>query len=206
MTRATASIHIYAEDESLRNEIDSKISNIINSEEKESHLEEYNYDVFIAYHGTRNPNGTYENAKKLCDELTKNGLRVFLNGYSCNEGDEDLGFSSTTRIIQKSKMMVLVINDNAPVDGNGMLKEKNDDGSLNQLNQELKTMNDLINTSRRTHKTGFRFLYCGSLTSADEIYNYLNVFYHELSYGFECCFTDNSDIVRWAIDNKDNML
>ena len=203
MTRATASLNIYSRNGNVRKVIERKIKEITASEETINPNEQYDYDVFIAYHGTCDENGTYPAAKKLCDMLTENGIKVFLNNYQCNENDRDLGFNSTTRIVQKSKSLVLVVNDSAPIDGNGMLLQKNDDGTLNQLNQELKTFNDLINTARRTHKSGFKCLYRGTLTSMDNIYKYLNSFYQELSYGFDCCCLEFEDILKWVLDNKE---
>ena len=203
MTRATASLNIYAKSDLVRDIMQNRINEIMASETTINLNEDYDYDVFIAYHGTCSENGTYAAAKKLCDLLSVNGIRVFLNNYCCNEEDRDLGFNNTTRIIQKSRSLVMVINDFASVDSSGMLLQRNADGTLNQLNQELKTFNDLINTGLRTHKTGFRFLYCGNLTNMDEIYKYLNRFYQELSYGFDCCLLDFEDVLKWTIDNKE---
>lgn len=203
MTRAAASLNIYAKGDVVREIIKNRINDIVTSETTINPNEEYDYDVFIAYHGTCSENGTYAAAKKLCDLLCENRIRVFLNGYCCNDDDKDFGFNNTTRIIQKSKSLIMVINDFAPTDGRGMLPQRNADGTLNQLNQELKTFNDLINTGLRTHRTGFRFLYCGNLTNMDEIYKHLNRFYQELSYGFDCCLLDFEDVLKWALDNKE---
>lgn len=202
MTRATASLVIYSANDNVRDVLLQRVKDINNTSEVEVENKNYKYDVFIAYHGTYSEHGSYEYAKKLCDLLTESGLSVFLNGYSCDESDRDLGFNETTRIIQKSRQLVAVINDYVPVDDEGMMLRVNNDSSLNQLYQELKTFNDLLNIGQREHKSGFRFYYCGEETDYQKVYTFLNKLYHELTYGFDCALLSKEDVLRWALDYK----
>ena len=203
MTRAAASLNIYAANDKTKTVLKERINAIKNANESENDEQAFKYDVFIAYHGTNSESGSYQRAKKLCDTLTSSGLSVFLNGYQCDESDRDLGFNETTRIVQKSRMVVAVINDNVPVDGSGMIPRQYGNGGLNQLYQELKTFNDLINIGSRQHKNGFRFLYCGEKTDIDAIYSFLNKYYQELTYGFDCVCLSEDDVLKWALDCKE---
>lgn len=200
MTRATASLVIYAANEIVSNILNQRIKDILNTGEDMDKEQSFEYDVFIAYHGTYSENGSYAFAKKLCDVLTSNGLSVFLNGYCYNNCDKDVGFNETTRIIQKSRQLVAVINDFAPKDEYGMILRVNKDGGLNQFYQELKTLNDLINIGERDHKSSFKFYYCGGMSDYDGIYKYLNKYFLELTYGFDCACLSEDDILRWALE------
>ena len=53
------------------------------------------YDLFVAYHGTNNPQGTYAIAKELCDYCEKEGYSVYLHGYSCLAEHKDVQWNRT---------------------------------------------------------------------------------------------------------------
>src|SRR5690554_572047 len=147
MTRATMKLNIYCEDASLFNFLKDKIDyinelNLINDEIEDMQLLdekaiEYEYDIFIAYHGTNNPKGSYKKAKEICDYLKVQGFKVFLNDYSYNEKDEGIGFNETKFIIQRSENFLLVFNDSIYLDEYGMIPNKYIDNKVNQLYSEL---------------------------------------------------------------------
>lgn len=184
MTRATLGLHIFAADNDVCNLLETRIQDISSATQTPVSRaalasarrgdESYDYDVFIAYHGTENPNGSLPAAKAICDFLEKNGYRVFLYGYRCNDADEDLGFDETYRAVQMSEVFLLVFNDAIPIEKRGgMLRRKNLDGRPNQLYREIKTFRDLFNDGRRKVKQ-FKAFYSGNtLQNDDEIYNFL---------------------------------
>ena len=119
------------------------------------------YDVFIAYHGTYDPNGSYGIAKKIADYLTdQNGYEVYLHGYSCQQEHKDIQWNRTWEIVDECQCFLAVINDNVPRNSTGRLG--NDLGDQeSQLRSEVDSFYDLINRNMRSRQD-FNFFYPGT--------------------------------------------
>ena len=119
------------------------------------------YDVFIAYHGTYDPNGSYGIAKKIADYLTdQNGYEVYLHGYSCQQEHKDIQWNRTWEIVDECQCFLAVINDNVPRNSTGRLG--NDLGDQeSQLRSEVDSFYDLINRNMRSRQD-FNFFYTGT--------------------------------------------
>jgi hypothetical protein len=224
MTRATLKLKIFCESEELFNYFNEKVNNILELKKTNDEVTKIvqenttnpsnqkgngaivtglKYDVFIAYHGTNDPNGSYIVAKAIADELKKSGFSVFLNDYLCFPDDEDLGFNETCYILQKADVFLLVFNDFVSRDELGMIMRKYDDGTPNQLYHELRTFTDMVNTGERTNRKNLRFFYSGNRISKDSIYRFLNSFYREGTYGnSNCCFYNINEILSWLKNRK----
>lgn len=219
MTRATLNLTIYCEDSILYDHFLEKIQVLehlnlkeqndetesdeeLNEVEKENEIEipfTYDYDFFIAYHGTDNPKGSYIRAQTICDLLTSNGYKVFLNGYSHLVKDLDLRFVETTNVIQRSKRFLLVFNDDVPKDNNGMISRKNNDGKPNQLYEELLCFRGLVLNDKRNNKQHLKYYYCGVKLTRSNIYNFLNNFYQEGTLGnSSCCFFTDDELLAYS--------
>lgn len=217
MTRATLKLTIFCENESLNAHFSSKIDyiNEINTQaqadssisnppdvpdETDVSDDEYDYDVFIAYHGTNNPNGSYAKAKEICDYLKLNKLRVFLNDYSSNSSDTDLGFNETRNVIQRSNKFLLVFNDNIPRDRFGMIPRKYSDNTVNQLYTELMMFTSLVDDDLRTNKNQLKFFYDGSKYTRSNIYSYLNKLYRAGTTGnSSVCYFTFEEVLAYAL-------
>ena len=218
MTRATLKLTIFAENSDLYSHFLTKIKIIeqINSDIEKNI--DYNtqidpefklclisdkditftYDVFIAYHNTNSPSGSYDAAKRLCDLLKAKGYSVFLNNYSFEEDDEDLGFDETSHALQRSKKMILVFNDNIYRDSNGMIPRKYEDKKPNQLYLELVTFHRMVLDNIRSNKKHLRYYYTGDTMDRSNIYNFLNRYYRDGTYGnSNCCFFDDNEMIAW---------
>ncbi|QWC00211.1 DUF2075 domain-containing protein [Mycoplasmatota bacterium] len=160
--------------------------------------DDYDYDLFIAYHGTNDPDGSYIDAKELSDYLSENGVKVFLNNHKCLQIDDDCGFDETWHVIQRSKNFILVFNDNIYKDSRGMIPRKYPDGKPNQLYKELKTFSALVDNDLRTNRKNLRFLYTGNSLTKANAYNFLNTFYIQGTYGnSNCCIFDKDAVLVW---------
>ncbi len=223
MTRATLKLTIFCENTDLFNYFNEKINKIyglknydndltenteedtmiINDDQNSNNNASFKYDVFIAYHGSSDPNGSYSSAKQLADEFKKNGFLVFLNNYCCLPDDHDVGFNETQYILQKAYLFILVFNDFVQRDSSGMIMRKYDDGTPNQLYRELRTFTDMVNMGDRTNIRNLRFLYTGKKMQKSEIYKFLNTFYREGTYGnSDCCFTKIEEVITWLKNRK----
>ena len=65
----------------------------------------YTYDVFIAYHGTFSPDGSYERAKELEFFFADQGLKPYIFKEETGEN-----WTDALRHIQESKTMLVVLN------------------------------------------------------------------------------------------------
>ena len=218
MTRATWKLSIMCEDENFYNYLSKKIQKInelnlelkelISKQEEDESIEDvykednemiYDYDFFIAYHGTINPNGSYEKAIELCDILKNNGYTVFLNNYSATYNDRDLGFNETRNVIQRCKNFVLVFNDNIYRDRFDMIPRKYEDGKPNQLYLELTMFSNLVDEDLRTNKHNLKFFYTGTIYNRQNIYNFLNKLYRIGTAGnSNCCFFTHDELLDFA--------
>lgn len=100
--------------------------------------EEYNFDIFIAYHGD-----DIRGSQKLASEIYKsiNGkligdkkiIRAFFKPESLPHGN----FSETPRIVARTPLFLLVANKNIPINQDGQIAERSSDGSLKYLYQEI---------------------------------------------------------------------
>ncbi len=119
------------------------------------------YDLFIAYHGTNNPNGSYSMAKQLCDYLTDNdnGFSVYLHEYSCLPEHKDVQWNRTWEIIDNCQCFLAVVNEAVPRNSTGRLG--NDFGEAeSQIRSEVDAFYDLINRNMRNYQD-FNFFYVG---------------------------------------------
>ena len=216
MTRATMKLSILCKNASLYSYLNKEINDInilnkdslINDKSKfdadftEDNID-YDYDFFIAYHGTNNVNGSYEKAKEICDFLKIHNFKVFLNEYSFNADDNDLGFNETTNVIQRSHRFLFVLNDSIYLDKNGMIPRKYENHKPNQLYSELRMFSSLVDDDLRNYKNDFKCFYDGSKYNKSNIYNFLNCAYREGTYGnSNCCYFELEDILKFTIFNK----
>lgn len=214
MTRATMNLYLLCENLSLYEYFKEKFNYIdelnqnamVDNVEEDLEIEviKYDYDIFIAYHGTNNPTGSYTKAKELCDILTSKGYSVFLNDYSCNTRDKGIGFNETTYVIQRSENFLLVLNDSIYLDEFGMIPRIYIDNKVNQLYSELKMFESLVQDNQRKYKENFKFYYDGSIFSKHNIYNHLNQVYREGTLGNSnaCLFTSEELILFMEKKNQ----
>jgi hypothetical protein len=119
------------------------------------------YDVFIAYHGTYDANGSYAMAKKIADYLAEqNGYEVYLHGYTCNQEHKDIQWNRTWEIVDECECFLAVVNDHVPRNSTGRLG--NDLGEHeSQIRAEVDSFYDLINRNMR-NRHNFNFFYVGA--------------------------------------------
>lgn len=142
------------------------------------------YDIFIAYHGTYNKNGSYETAKLIADYLKTNGFSVYLHGYSFSANyphHRDTQWNNTWERINESRTFLLVINDNVPRKENN-LSLGNETGRVSQIRDEVDRFNSLVKEGKR-NKHDFNWFYCGNITGRNEQQMFLESLYNPLSDG-----------------------
>lgn len=204
MTRATMNLSICCADEELGKLLNEKIDEIKNTKEKEEGIEEqeeFTYDVFISYFGTERKEGTYEQAKHICDLLKSQGLRVFLYNYSFADEDKDLTFNETWHVLSRSKTLVFVFNEFVDRESNGVIKRKTANGEISRIYQELNVFSELVTTGDRKAKTDVRFYYVGTQLSKFTVYPFLNKYILVLTQGnSNCCFMAEEDLLSWSKD------
>lgn len=126
------------------------------------------YNLFIAYHGTYDQNGSYEIAKKLCDYLSdeKLGFEVYLHGYSCLPEHKDVQWNRTWEIVDNCQCFIALVNDYVPRNTTGRLG--NDFGEMeSQIRSEVDSFYDLVSRNMR-NRSDFNFFYVGSNLSGEE--------------------------------------
>lgn len=81
-------------------------------------IAERNYDIFIAYHGTYDSNGSCSKAEQLCDFLESKGYSVFF--FPRYPGD---AYKANYLAVMQSKTFLLVCNDHIARDENGKINK-----------------------------------------------------------------------------------
>lgn len=200
MTRATMSLVLCCEDEKLGAFFNERIEAV--KEETESEEEDadaqYDYDVFIAYFGTERPDGTYKEAKQVCEKIKEKGLRVFLNNYSYIGKDANLRFTETWHALNRSETMLFVFNEFVDKDYSGLIIRTMPDGSISRIYQELSTFEDLVDMGHRKAKDDAKFFYAGKRLTKYNVYPFLNRYFPPLTQGnSNCCFMNDDDLNKW---------
>lgn len=202
MTRSTISLTICCEDQKLAelfNEKINAIGNVDPQEEQENDDDEFDYDIFISYFGTNYVHGTYNEAKRLCDILKQNGLKVFLLNYSMCEKDLDIQFSETWHVISRSQTLMFVFNEYVRKDSRGLIERKDENGGISRIYQELEQFEELICQGDRKAKYDAKFYYEGNTLDKYKIYPFLNKYIPPLTQGnSNCCFMSDEEMIEWA--------
>lgn len=81
-------------------------------------IAERNYDIFIAYHGTYDSNGSCSKAEQLCDFLESKGYSVFF--FPRYPGD---AYKANYLAVMQSKTFLLVCNDHIARDEDGKINK-----------------------------------------------------------------------------------
>lgn len=124
------------------------------------------FDIFIAYHGDE-ATGSQKQAQKLYYELHNKSLpngrkiRAYFHPITNPYGK----FSETPRIVQRTPLFVLVVNENVPRNSVGQLLEADETGTEKYLYGEV----DAFRTNYRKSKRGqvAKVVICGKLTYAE---------------------------------------
>jgi hypothetical protein len=141
------------------------------------------YDLFIAYHGTNDPNGSYEMAKKICDYLSQDkfGFQIYLHGYSCLPEDKDIQWNRTWEIVDNCQCFLAVVNDHVARNSNGRLG--NDVGErVSQIRSEVDAFFDLINRNMRD-RNDFNFFYSGTDKAGEEQIDFFTLLHSQIING-----------------------
>ena len=167
------------------------------------------YDLFIAYHGTNDPDGSYEAAKKICDFLTdeKCGFEVYLHGYSCLPEHKDVQWNRTWEIIDNCQCLLAVVNENVARNSTGRLG--NDIGDReSQIRSEVDSFYDLINRNMR-NRQDFNFFYVGSERFGEEQIEFFRDLHTQIINGHNDIlewdrgkYDDNLDIIKEWLDKR----
>ena len=127
----------------------------------------YKYDVFIAYHGTFSPTGSYLEAKKLANYLKT--IRGEEKVYIYDELDGE-SWDKTPNFLSESKTLIVVMNSGVLLDNNGYIASKRTGENSNQPYQlyvELATFRKQYSDGLRSPQT-VNFIYCGDDKTDDE--------------------------------------
>lgn len=149
------------------------------------------YDLFIAYHGTFDDNGSYEAAKKICDYLTdeKVGFEVYLHGYSCLPEHKDVQWNRTWEIIDDCQCFLAVVNERVARNSTGRLG--NDLGDReSQIRSEVDGFYDLITRGMR-NRHDFNFFYVGKDKFGEEQLSFFRDLHAQIING-------HNDLLDWA--------
>lgn len=141
------------------------------------------YDLFIAYHGTMDPKGSYEAAKKICDYLTSDeiGFDVYLHGYSCFPEHKDVPWNRTWEIVDDCQCFLAVVNENVPRNSSGRLG--NDLGEReSQIRLEVDAFYDLINRNMR-NRHDFNFFYADNDKFGEDQINFFRELHSQIING-----------------------
>jgi len=79
----------------------------------------FEYDLFIAYHGSNNPKGSLAKAEEIYSYLTERGVKVFLFSHNANKD-----IFATPQMAQVSHKFLLVANGTISTDKLGYLSSK----------------------------------------------------------------------------------
>ena len=148
--------------------------------------------LFIAYHGTYNANGSRQKAEKLYDYLTENGI-------SCYLYNDESAFTDTPFHANAAEKFLLVCNEHISVNQEGAIDETHSNGVFQELSFFAK--NIYYNKSRNNSARVYGF---GSFTTT--MANALNpVFmgvphFLELRKGGQECF---DEVLQWVLTSED---
>lgn len=157
------------------------------------------YDLFIAYHGTTDPNGSYEAAKKICDYLTSDevGFDVYLHGYSCFPEHKDVQWNRTWEIVDDCQCFLAVVNGNVARNSTGRLG--NDIGEReSQIRLEVDAFYDLINRNMR-NRHDFNFFYVDNDRVGEGQINFFRELHSQIING-------HNALLPWGLGNFDDNL
>lgn len=176
------------------------------------------YDLFIAYHGTNDPNGTYGVAKEICSALKAEGYEVYLHNFSYAEEHKDIQWNRTWEVVDDCQCFLAIINDNVPRSSSGRLG--NDFGEqVSQIREEVDSFYDLINRNMR-NRNDFNFYYAGNKMLGQEQDNFFSSLHSQILNGHNTTLAwNNGDyktnveiIKKWlvergcSIDNEEKQL
>ena len=150
------------------------------------------YNLFIAYHGTYDQNGSYEVAKALCDYLSddKNGFEVYLHGYSCLPEHKDVQWNRTWEIVDNCQCFIAIVNDCVPRNNTGRLG--NDLGEMeSQIRSEVDSFYDLINRNMR-NRSDFNFFYVGKNLKGEDQVSFFRELHSQIINGHNDLLSYNS--------------
>ena len=119
------------------------------------------YSAFIAYHGSRDKNGSFNAADNIKSLLSKHRSKYEV--YCGPDTDENTFEDHMARVIPNSELFVLVVNDYVPVDKDGALDEE----KCKYLAAEIRAFLNLIQTKQRNVKN-FAIYYAGNAQTTYE--------------------------------------
>ena len=125
----------------------------------------YEFDVFIAYHGTYSSEGSYDEAKNIASYLRKNNFSVYL--FEEENGET---WSETPKKIVQSRTMLVVLNKSVLLDGNSFISKTRMVGGKEQPYQifvEIQTFISEVNAGNKSPQT-LNFIYCGDDKNREE--------------------------------------
>ena len=128
-------------------------------------MPQYLNDIFIAYHGTYSPDGSYEEAKSIAAYLRDKGYKVCLF-----EESDGFSWSKTPRFVIESKTMLVVLNQGVLTDDNDLIVEKRVVAGKTepyQIFAEIATFKDQVNSGNRSPQA-WNFVYCGQDKTSEE--------------------------------------
>lgn len=155
-----------------------------------------NVSVFIAYHGSFDPNGTSGIAKQLEGVINRNVPNwMAYCGPDTNESTYDEHFDI---VIPSSKLFLLVVNDSIAKNSSGQMDSK----KCEYILKEIITFKKLIERGLR-NKKDFAICYSGNLKNYDDITNYLKRLLYDIDpneslyKGNHYYFTPLEGIIDW---------
>ena len=149
------------------------------------------YDLFIAYHGTNDKNGSYEIAKQLCDYLSGDniGFHVYLHGYSCYPEHKDIQWNRTWEIVDNCQCFLAVVNDHVARNSTGRLG--NDPNEFeSQIRAEVDGFYDLVSRNMR-NRHDFNFFYVGDTLKGEDQISFFRELHSQLING-------HNDLLQWS--------
>lgn len=155
------------------------------------------YDLFIAYHGTNDPEGSYEAAKRICDYLCeeKNGFEVYLHGYSSLPEHRDVQWNRTWEIVDNCQCFLAVVNDHVARNSTGRLGNDLGDHE-SQIRSEVDGFYDLIIRNMR-NRQDFNFFYVGEEKKGEEQQLFFRDLHSQIING-------HNDILEWSRGSYDD--
>lgn len=160
-----------------------------------------NFDIFIAYYGSIY-NGTERKACELYDKLQE---YVFPNGKKLNvfcfpKTSPNGQFSETPRIVARTPLFLLLVDENIPVNDHGQIQERYEDDMLRYLYQEVKAFRESEQYKSSPVGRSAKLLICDQMSFAEA--NKLDpIFAGTRAF----CWGDNiaKEIIAWIEDSLD---